>query len=194
MVIGHPAQLIHRIFDSALIGRSRRIHTMHLLGVFIDWEPSTPWFHCMFVHLKTPIPSCSIAFSSILGPHHLWSIFSTWHQETGALGFWASGGLRRRLLLVWGRHQLTWSSGILGFVSIMVSAFSVMRPSSTACALTHLTVHYPVPTSYSILRSKGWCPCRSEAFSAYTRSPYYLQPPEQQQQQQQQLQPPLPIS
>ena len=64
MVIGHPAQLIHRIFDSALIGWSWRICTAHLLEVFIDQKPSTPWFHRMFVHLKTPIPSCSIAFSS----------------------------------------------------------------------------------------------------------------------------------
>ena len=111
----------------------------------------------MFVHLETPIPSCSVAFSSILGPRHLRSIFSTWHQETGALGFWASGGLRRQLPLVRGPHQLTWRVFSV-LLSIMVSAFSVMRPSSTACTLTHLTVHYPVPTSYSILRSKGIVP------------------------------------
>ena len=103
------------------------------------------------MHLETPIPSCSIAFSSILGPRHLRSIFSNWYQETGALGFWASGGLRQWLPLVRGRHQLTCQSGTLSSVSIMVLAFSVMRPSSTARAFTHLTVHYPVPTSYSIL-------------------------------------------
>ena len=103
------------------------------------------------MHLETPIPSCSIAFSSILGPRHLRSIFSIWYQETGALGFWASSSLRQRLPLVLGCHQLTCQSGTLGSVSIMVLAFSVMRPSSTARAFTHLTVHYPVPTSYSIL-------------------------------------------
>ena len=100
MVIGRPAQLIPRIFNGTLIGWSQRIHTAHLLGVFIAQKPSTPWFHRMFVHLETPTPSCSIAFSSILGPHHLQSIFSTWHQETGALGFWAFSGLQRQLSLV----------------------------------------------------------------------------------------------
>ena len=151
MVIGRPAQLIPRIFDGALMGWSWRIHTMHLLRFFIDRKPSTLWFHRMFVHLETLIPSYSIAFSRILGPRHLGSIFTTWYQETSALGFWASGGLQPRLPLVRGHLQLTWSSGILGSVSIMVSALSVMRPSSTARALTHLTIHYPVPTSYSIL-------------------------------------------
>ena len=102
------------------------------------------------MHLETPTPLCSIAFLSILGPHHLRSIFSIWYQETGAPGFWASGSLRQRLPLVRGRHQLTCQSGTLGSVSIMVLAFSIMQPSSTAHAFTHLTVHYPVPTLYSI--------------------------------------------
>ena len=47
-----------------------------------------------YMHLEKPTLSCSVAFSSILGPCHLQSIFSTWPQETGALGFWAFGGLR----------------------------------------------------------------------------------------------------
>ena len=147
MVIGPPVQLILRVFDSALIGWSKRIHAAHLLGVFIGRKPSTPWFHRMFMHLETLTPSCSIAFSSILGPCHLRSIFSIWYQETGALGFWASGGLWQWLPLVRGHHQLTCQSGTLGSVSIMVLAFSVMQPSSTARAFTHLTVHYPVPAS-----------------------------------------------
>ena len=109
------------------------------------------------MHLEKPTPSCSIAFLSILGPHHLRSIFSTWYQEPGALGFWASGGLQQRLLLVRGysvptllkRPQLTCTR-----LTISNLQNDVHHPrKATPIDLTHQTyahlLYFPTPSRWT---------------------------------------------